>query len=166
MFPVILCCFQARIKGIKSCQSTDEDAELEDLDALIGESDELEAHIALRNKRIDEINERRSWNADNICQTKEEKTIVNAQISSSLRAVDFVPTGATDKAFSRDTSTTAAAAADSATTTASNVKPAATTGKIVDTLPYVCIQSYQCICQYFIPSQTEHHLKLVNLGII
>ena len=114
---------KARIKGLKSGQSTDEDAELEDMDALIGEADELESHVAARMKRIDEINERRSWNADNICQTKEEKTIVNAQASSSLRADDFVPTGATDKAFPR---AAAAASVSKSTTTDSvttNAKP-------------------------------------------
>lgn len=91
---------KSRIKGLKS-GVPDEDAEFEDMDALIGEADELGKHISLRNKRIEEINERRSWNADNICQTKEEKTIVNSQLSTSLKADDFVPTGATDRAFPR-----------------------------------------------------------------
>ena len=98
---------KSRIKGLKS-GVPDEDAEFEDMDALIGEADELEKHVASRNKRIEEINERRSWNADNICQTKEEKTIVNAQGSTSLRADDFVPTGATDKAFPRTAAAVAA----------------------------------------------------------
>ena len=106
-------------------QSTDEDAELEDMDALIGEADELETRISLRKKRIDEINERRSWNADNICQTKEEKTIVNAQASSSLRADDFIPTGATDKAFPRAAATSIDSnIVTSTTTAASSVAPA------------------------------------------
>ena len=43
---------KSRIKGLKSGQSTDEDAELEDMDALIGEADELENRISLRKKRI------------------------------------------------------------------------------------------------------------------
>lgn len=98
---------KSRIKGLKS-GVPDEDAEFEDMDALIGEADELEKHISLRNKRISEINERRSWNADNICQTKEEKTIVNSQLSTSLKADDFVPTGATDRAFPRTPVTTTA----------------------------------------------------------
>ena len=116
---------KSRIKGLKSGQSTDEDAELEDMDALIGEADELETRISLRKKRIDEINERRSWNADNICQTKEEKTIVNAQASSSLRADDFIPTGATDKAFPRAAATSIDSnIVTSTTTAASSVAPA------------------------------------------
>ena len=113
---------KSRIKGLKSGQSTDEDAELEDMDALIGEADELEKHISLRNKRIEEINERRSWNADNICQTKEEKTIVNTQASSSLKADDFVPTGATDRAFPRTAAATATSESASSSTAAAPVK--------------------------------------------
>jgi cell division cycle protein 37 len=93
---------KSRIKGLKSASGVDEDAEFEDMDALIGEADELENHISLRNKRILEINERRSWSSDMICQTKEEKTIVSKNETTSLRGDDFEPTGATDKIFPRE----------------------------------------------------------------
>ncbi len=51
-------------------------------------------------KRVDEIKERRKWNIDNICKTSEERTIVNQKAAStSLKADDFVPTGATAAAM-------------------------------------------------------------------
>ena len=118
---------KARMNGLKSGSITvaedDDAAEFEDIDALIGEADELERLVAQRNKRIEEINERRKWNIDNICQTKEEKTIVNEMVTTSLRADDFKPTGETEKSFPdltdkvvTPTSSTAAAAATTADT--------------------------------------------------
>ena len=123
---------KARMNGLKSgsiavADDDDDDAaEFEDIDALIGEADELERLVAQRNKRIEEINERRKWNIDNICQTKEEKTIVNEMITTSLRADDFKPTGETEKTFpdladKAGTSTSSSAAA--ATTTADTPPP-------------------------------------------
>lgn len=77
----------ARLKGIECGEgSKDEDAEFEDVDALKVEKKELEGQIDTRNKRVSEINERRSWNIDNICVTKEEKTIVNSPHTKSLNA--------------------------------------------------------------------------------
>jgi len=77
----------ARIKGIECGEgSKDEDAEFEDVDALKVEKKELEGQIATRNTRVAEIKERRSWNIDNICVTKEEKTIVNSPHTKSLSA--------------------------------------------------------------------------------
>jgi len=77
----------ARLKGIECGEgSKDEDAEFEDVDALKVEKKELENQIETRNKRIAEIKERRSWNIDNICVTKEEKTIVNSPHTRSLNA--------------------------------------------------------------------------------
>ena len=67
----------ARLNGIKSGKD-DEDAEFEDVDALKDEATELTNNINKRNIRVEEITERRKWNIDNICKTKEEKTIVNS----------------------------------------------------------------------------------------
>jgi Cdc37 Hsp90 binding domain/Cdc37 N terminal kinase binding/Cdc37 C terminal domain len=94
-----LAIIKARLNGLKSGQA-DEDAEFEDIDALVGEADELERLIQGRNKRIEEIQERRKWNIDNICKVSEEKTVVNsANTAKSLRAEDFKPVGLTEKAF-------------------------------------------------------------------
>lgn len=76
---------EARIKGIQSGEAG-EDAEFEDVDALQAEKKELEGHILQRSKRLQEINEKRSWTIDNICKTAEEKTIVNKKTSKSLTA--------------------------------------------------------------------------------
>ena len=97
-----LAIIRARLSKLKSgvaATEGDDGAEFEDVDALVGEADELEKQIAQRNKRIAEINERRKWNIDNICRVSEEKTIVNELKTTSLRADDFKPTGATERTF-------------------------------------------------------------------
>lgn len=53
---------------------------------MIVEKKELEQQVKDRKKRILDINERRSWNIDNICKIKEEKTVVNQLQNTSLHA--------------------------------------------------------------------------------
>lgn len=109
---------KARLKVLKSGQAAaegDDGAEFEDIDALVGEADELERAIIQRNKRIEEINERRKWNIDNICRTSEEKTIVNEVTTTSLRADDFKPTGATETAMLEEEKKSASAPSSSQT---------------------------------------------------
>lgn len=79
----------------------DEEAELEDQEALQGELEELSAQVEARKKKIAEIQERRSWNIDNICHVAEEKTVVNSAEITSLKAKDFVPTGQTEAAMKK-----------------------------------------------------------------
>ena len=67
----------AKLNLVAAGEQTGDDAEFDDVEALQVEKKELEEHIATRNKRIEEIKERRSWNIDNICKIKEEKTVVN-----------------------------------------------------------------------------------------
>lgn len=43
----------------------------------------------------------RSWNIDNICKVKEEKTLVNTSEAKSLKAADFQPTGFTANAIAQ-----------------------------------------------------------------
>lgn len=94
---------QARVKALENPaggDDDDDDAEFEDVDALKNEFAELRSNTALRMTRIDEIAERRKWNIDNICQTAEERTIVNKNANiASLKAEDFTPTGETEKAM-------------------------------------------------------------------
>ena len=93
----------ARLAGLKELIAAgDEEAELEDQDALQGELAELKSQVEERNKKIAAINERRSWNIDNICQVKEEKTFVNSADISSLKAKDFTPTGQTEAAMEKN----------------------------------------------------------------
>lgn len=73
-----------------------DEAEFEDIDSLRVEADELKASIAKRLVRIEEINEKRKWNIDNICKVKEEKTIVNKIESKSLAAKDIPPPPSSD----------------------------------------------------------------------
>lgn len=66
-----------------------DDEEEEDAEALQGEVDELNGRIAVREKRKTEIMQRRAWNIDNICKTKDEKSVVNTATSKSLAAEDL-----------------------------------------------------------------------------
>ena len=91
---------KARLTGLQSGQE-DEDAEFEDIDALQGEAKELEAAITGRLAKISEYMDRRAWNTDNICKISEEKTVVSATKSASLRADDFTPTGKTEAAMKK-----------------------------------------------------------------
>jgi len=88
----------ARVGGLNSGE-LDEDAEFEDVDSLKDEAAELKQHINERNKRMEEITERRKWNIDNICKVSEEKTVVNSKVTSSLNAAD------TDKMSASEAST-------------------------------------------------------------
>jgi len=76
---------QARLKSI-SQGGEDDDAQFEDTEALEVELKELQQHIENRNKRMEEIHEKRQWNIDNICKVKEEKTVVSNVQSKSLKA--------------------------------------------------------------------------------
>ena len=67
-------------------QGLDEDEDADDLEALEGEVQELEGRIAAREKRKKEIQQRRAWNIDNICRTKEEKSLINRPDSKPLEA--------------------------------------------------------------------------------
>ena len=67
-------------------EDEDEDLDYDDIDALKIEKHEIELYIEQRHKRIYDINERRKWNIDNICKTKEEKTVVNTMKNTSLHA--------------------------------------------------------------------------------
>jgi cell division cycle protein 37 len=67
----------ARIRSFESGELAEDEAELFDVEAMKVETKELMERINKREKRIEEINERRKWNIDNICKVKEEKTIVN-----------------------------------------------------------------------------------------
>jgi cell division cycle protein 37 len=86
---------KARLEGLKKNED-DEDAEFEDPSALEFEAKELEGQIEKRNKRNEDIAERRKWNIDNICTTSAEKSVVNAHAAKSLKAEDFEPTGKTE----------------------------------------------------------------------
>lgn len=127
---------EARLKAANSAQASgddDNDAQYEDLDALQIELNELKGQIAIREKRIGDIQERRKWNIDNICKTKEEKTIVNKLQANSLKAEvsidDEVPTAEEEAAVAAVTASAASSAPSSSTATASATpatKPAAT----------------------------------------
>lgn len=84
----------ARIKAIRNGQLVDE-ADEGDIEGLQGEADELKANIAARNKKIAGFKESRSWNIDNICRVKDEKSIISNGTSTSLKADDFTPNGLT-----------------------------------------------------------------------
>jgi len=98
---------ESKLNRFKSGQLGD-DAEFEDFDALEVEIDELKHAIRERLDRIEEIREKRKWNIDNICKTKEEKTIVNSAQSTSLAAKDIPipPTNGSDQNIKPPAATT------------------------------------------------------------
>jgi len=84
----------ARIKAISNGELADE-ADSDDIEGLQGEADELNAKVDARNKKIAKYKEARMWNIDNICKVTEERSVVNQNTATSLKAEDFAPTGAT-----------------------------------------------------------------------
>lgn len=119
----------ARIAGIESGKVIGEDAELEDIEGLQAEARELSGRIGERKKRAKEFTEKRAWNIDNICKTKEERTIVSTSaVSSSLRADDFEPTGATELAMKKGDKAEAEKTGEAATARAAVAPPAAPQG--------------------------------------
>ena len=128
----------ARIKVIETKSfGEDNDAEFDDIEALKVEFAELKGNTALRLKRVDEIKERRKWNIDNICVTSEERTIVSNKQVASLKADDFVPTGATAAAMAENEqqkkqkeARTAAAAAQGAAVKAASTSASATAAPV------------------------------------
>lgn len=92
---------KARLENLKTGQ-VDDESEFEDVEALNGELNELETKISTRNKIMTDIQQRRSWNIDNICKVKEERSFVNSNEAKSLKAEDFKPTGVTEKKFAAE----------------------------------------------------------------
>jgi cell division cycle protein 37 len=123
----------ARIKAVEAGEGdAGEDAEFEDVEALKVEKKELESQIAERNQKIAEINERRSWNIDNICKVKEEKTVVNdptiRSLSADVSLVDpaRLPTAQnSDKPDSSSSSSVFSKSAATASSSSSAAKPTA-----------------------------------------
>jgi cell division cycle protein 37 len=124
--------------------AADEDSQYEDFEALEVEQKDLEGRIATRMKRIEEINERRKWNIDNICKVKDDKSQLNSATTTSLKAADFEPTGVTAKSIENNSkkekpaeiakpapAASAAPAATAAPTATSTTKKASSTSTSV-----------------------------------
>lgn len=117
----------ARLKAIEN-GSAGEDAEFEDVDALKSEAAEIESNLVNMQKRVEEIDEKRKWNIDNICKVKEERTIVNDSATvSSLKAEDFAPTGITEEAVAKNKEKEDAEKKKKAVTATTGIKPPSTT---------------------------------------
>jgi len=114
----------ARINAIKTGKLDPDEASVDDIEGLQGEMDEINANIAKRNKLIKTFTDKRSWNIDNICKVKDEKSIVNKMESASLKAEDYAPTGQTEAMMNKEKS-----GVESATTTIST----STSSKAIET---------------------------------
>mmetsp|Transcript_30300 Transcript_30300/g.43322 ORF Transcript_30300/g.43322 Transcript_30300/m.43322 type:complete len:444 (+) Transcript_30300:41-1372(+) len=133
---------ESKLNRFKSGQ-LGEDAEFEDFDALEVEIDELKTAIRGRLDRIEEIREKRKWNIDNICKTKEEKTIVNSAQSSSLAAKDIPippPSNGSDPTTIKpptatESSTTATKSIPTVNKIESNITPKVSPSVTVPTTP-------------------------------
>jgi cell division cycle protein 37 len=67
----------------------DDDDDLDDAEGIKAELDELMHANELRTKRLEEIEKHKKWNVDNICEVKEERTIINANAAKD----NYTPTG-------------------------------------------------------------------------
>lgn len=67
----------------------DDDDDLDDAEGIRAELDELMTANDVRNKRLEEIEKHKKWNVDNICEVKEERTIINANAAED----NYTPTG-------------------------------------------------------------------------
>lgn len=70
-------------------QNGDDSENLEDIESLRFQISEIKMAMEKRNKYIYDVKEKRKWNIDNICQVKEEKTILSSHVPTSLKAEDF-----------------------------------------------------------------------------
>lgn len=68
----------------------------------------------------------RAWNIDNICKVKEERSVVNTASSTSLKAEDFAPTGATEKMFAKSDASKSASSSSASASTATSTASATT----------------------------------------
>ena len=118
---------QKRIARLENNDNDENDDEDDDIDALQGEASELIKLLKLRKEKVKDIEERRKWNAENICTVKDEVTIVNEKVAVSLKAEDYQSeeTIKIDKPAVTTTKTTNTT--PSTTTTTTSTKPSATT---------------------------------------
>lgn len=65
------------------------DDNLNDAKSIKEELDKLMQANESRNKRLEEIEKHKTWNIDNICEVKEERTIINSNAAND----DYTPTG-------------------------------------------------------------------------
>jgi cell division cycle protein 37 len=103
----------------------DDDDDLDDKEGLQAELDELRTSNAARTKRLEEIEKNKTWNVDNMCEVKEERTIINANAVKD----NYTPTGfakSKDEVVNEEPAVTPAPpATDRAPTKVAAAKPAA-----------------------------------------
>ena len=102
----------------------DDDDGLDDAEGIKAELNELLQANEVRNKRLQEIEKQKKWNVDNICEIKEERTIINSNAAKD----NYTPTGfAKAKEDLIKEQAKAGALADGETTKASDSTPTSTT---------------------------------------
>jgi cell division cycle protein 37 len=102
----------------------DDDDGLDDTEGIKAELNELLQANELRNKRLQEIEKQKKWNVDNICEIKEERTIINSNAAKD----NYTPTGfAKAKEDLIKEQAKAGALADGKTSKASDTTPTTTT---------------------------------------
>lgn len=125
---------KGRLARLQSGEADEDERDAYDPEAVKGEIAEVEAEVGKRNTRVEEINERRAWNIDNICKTTEEKTLVSKSTATSLKADDFEPTGLTEQVMSENRASAQEAAAPAAKAksdvSSSSSAPAATSAAV------------------------------------
>jgi cell division cycle protein 37 len=78
------------IKDVTGGDDEDEDDDdLDDREGLEAELKELRAANQTRVNRLDEIEKNKKWNVDNMCEVKEERTIINASATTNFTDTGF-----------------------------------------------------------------------------
>jgi cell division cycle protein 37 len=69
--------------------SDDDDDDLDDAEAIRIELEELKQQNRSRQDKLDEYEKNKKWNVDNMCEVKEERTVINA----SAGTTNYTPSG-------------------------------------------------------------------------
>jgi cell division cycle protein 37 len=117
---------KARAKPADDDDDDDDDEDLNPFEALQVEMDELVKANEARQAKLDAYEKNKKWNVDNLCQVKEERTVVNPNAPKS----NFTPTGFAQPTIDpsevlQATTTRAESAASVPTSEESTSKPAA-----------------------------------------
>jgi len=94
----------------------DDDDDLDDREGLEAELEELKKANLARSEKLEAMEKNKKWNADNMCQVTEERTIINSKAAET----NFTPTGyakSKDEKTATKASPVAVASRDTTSTT-------------------------------------------------
>jgi cell division cycle protein 37 len=112
----------AKIAAAAADDDDSDDDDLDDTEGIRAEIAELEKTLATHQTKLDEYAKHKKWNVDNLCQVKEERTLINPEAAK----VGFTPTGFAQPSDTYEPPVKAAAALKIASKEPKAAAPAAT----------------------------------------